>query len=294
MPRLLKKYFRRLRFVAIMVLVILAGVLAYGVAEAYRIEFKEYTYSSPAVPTTFDGTRIVFLSDVHRGIFLSQGRLGRLVDRVNDLAPDLLLLGGDYVWGNTDYEASCFEELGRLRAPLGRFAVLGNHDYGRPQHADGRDEDDPTLAIAAIKSAGITLLDNRGVWLERNGGRIRLGGVSDYQEGEPQVDPTLEGTKEDDLVILLSHNPDFAEGLPEAVDLVLSGHTHGGQISFFGLYAFYLPSDYGQKYRTGVVENGPTTVMVSNGIGTSTLLPLRYFARPQILVITLDRPVGTD
>ena len=105
---------------------------------------------------------------------------------------------------------------------------------------------------------------------------------------DPDVEPTLEETSSDDFVILLSHNPDYAEELPaEAVDLMLSGHTHGGQISFFGLYAFYLPSDYGQKYRTGVVENGSTTVIVSNGIGTASVPPVRFFARPQIVEITL-------
>ncbi len=80
----------------------------------------------------------------------------------------------------------------------------------------------------------------------------------------------------------------------EGVDLVLSGHMHGGQISFFGLYAFYLPSDYGQKYRTGVVENGSTTVIVSNGIGNSIVPPVRFFAPPQIVEITLRHTAAAD
>ncbi len=89
--------------------------------------------------------------------------------------------------------------------------------------------------------------------------------------------------------MLVSHEPDFAEELqPGAADLMLSGHTHGGQLTFFGLWAPVVGSEYGQKYRTGTVTNGSTTVIVSNGIGT-ILPPLRFFARPQIVVITLKK-----
>ena len=294
MPRLGRRL-RRVWLVVIAVVVVCAGLLAYGFVETYRVELKRYTYSSPDIPQAFDGARIVLLTDIHRGAFFSEKRVGRIVDQANALAPDLILLGGDYVYGNTDYESSCFSELARLEAPWGRFAVLGNHDYGEPQRLGGDDAKDPALAVEAIAAAGIELLDDRGVWLEKDGERLRLGGVSDYQMADPDVEPTLEGTSAEDFVILLSHNPDYAEELPaEAVDLVLSGHMHGGQISFFGLYAFYLPSDYGQKYRTGVVENGSTTVIVSNGIGNSIVPPVRFFAPPQIVEITLERTPATD
>ncbi|MFH0915713.1 MAG: metallophosphoesterase, partial [bacterium] len=108
----------------------MAAVLAYGFAESYRIEVKQFTVTSPDVPAGFDGTRIVLLTDIHRAAFFSQSRVRELVERVNALKPDLVVLGGDYVYANTDYEASCFAELALLEAPLGRFAVLGNHDYG--------------------------------------------------------------------------------------------------------------------------------------------------------------------
>jgi uncharacterized protein len=113
--------------------------------------------------------------------------------------------------------------------------------------------------------------------------------VSAYSMGRPRLGPIIEGTNADDFVILVSHNPDYAEELPPgAVDLTLSGHTHGGQITFFGLWAPYLPSDYGQRYRTGLVETENTTVIVSNGIGT-IFPPIRFFAPPQIVEITLER-----
>lgn len=268
---------------------VITAVLAYGFAETYWIRVKEYTFTDLDLPAAFDGTRIVLLTDIHRGPFFSQGRVASLVERANALEPDLLVLGGDYVFGDTGYTQSCFAELKNLRAPLGCFAVLGNHDYEEYDSDIG----DPAPVIEAIAEAGITLLRENGVWIEREDARIRIGGVSDYREDFPVLAPTLEGTSEDDFVLLVSHNPDFAEELPAgAVDLVLSGHTHGGQVTFFGLWAPYLPSEYGQKYRTGVVVTENTTVIVSNGIGTSTVPPIRLFARPQIVVITLESSVA--
>jgi predicted MPP superfamily phosphohydrolase len=270
---------------------VIIAVLAYGFAETYWIRVKEYAFTDPDLPATFDGTRIVLLTDIHRGPFFSQARVAALVERVNALEPDLLVLGGDYVFTDTGYAQSCFAELKNLRAPLGCFAVLGNHDY----EEYGGDIGDPSPVIEAIAGAGITLLREDGVWIEHEGTRIRIGGVSDYTEDFPVLAPTLEGTSEDDFVLLVSHNPDFAETLPAgAVDLVLAGHTHGGQVTFFGLWAPYLPSEYGQKYRTGVVATENTTVIVSNGIGTSTILPIRLFARPQIVVITLESDTARD
>jgi predicted MPP superfamily phosphohydrolase len=270
---------------------VIIAVLAYGFAETYWIRVKEYAFTDPDLPAAFDGTRIVLLTDIHRGPFFSQARVAALVERVNALEPDLLVLGGDYVFTDTGYAQSCFAELKNLRAPLGCFAVLGNHDY----EEYGGDIGDPSPVIEAIAGAGITLLREDGVWIEHEGTRIRIGGVSDYTEDFPVLAPTLEGTSEDDFVLLVSHNPDFAETLPAgAVDLVLAGHTHGGQVTFFGLWAPYLPSEYGQKYRTGVVVTENTTVIVSNGIGTSTILPIRLFARPQIVVITLESDTARD
>ncbi|OFW62039.1 MAG: hypothetical protein A2133_09375 [Actinobacteria bacterium RBG_16_64_13] len=273
------------RLPALAVLLVLVCFGAYGFAETYRVEVKEYTFASPDLPPDFEGTRVVLITDVHRGPFFSQNRVAGLVARVNALQPDVVVLGGDYVYLGTDYAASCFAELAKLQAPLGRFAVLGNHDYD-----DDHGRDDPETAIAAIEEADITLLLDQGVWVEKGESRIRLGGVSDFQMGQPRLAPVTDGTQPSDFIVLISHHPDFAETLPAgAVDLVLSGHTHGGQVTFFGLWAFHVPSDYGQKYRTGQVTNGATTVIISNGIGTSTIPPVRLFARPQIVVITLER-----
>ncbi len=274
----------RLLVVAFFAVIVL--FVAYGFGESYWIDVKDYTYRSPEVPDAFDGTRVVLVTDIHRGPFFSQERVASLVERVNALEPDLVLLGGDYVYLGTKYAASCFEALEELEAPLGCYAVLGNHDYGKYQ--DG--ENGPNDVIKAMEQADITLLREDAVWIEKGAERIRLGGVSDYSVDRPRFTPTVKGTASDDLVVLLSHSPDYAEDLPgDTIDLVLSGHTHGGQMTLFGRWAFYVPSEYGQKYRTGVVENGSTTVIVSNGVGTSTIPPMRLFCRPQIVVVTLER-----
>jgi uncharacterized protein len=271
--------------VALCVFVVLAALLAYMFVEPFWIEVKPYEFSSSQVPTEFDGTKIVLLTDIHRGWFFSQERVRDLVEKVNALHPDLVVLAGDYVYVNPAYESSCFTELAALQAPLGVFAVLGNHDYA--EYSSNGGIGDPSAAIRAIAATGITLLDNRGTWILHNGARIRLGGVGDYRMDGPELAGTVDGTTAADLVILLSHNPDYAETLPaNAVDLVLSGHTHGGQVTLFGLWAPYLPSEYGQKYRTGVIHDDNTTVIVSNGIGT-IFPPMRFFARPQIVQIIL-------
>lgn len=276
--------------IVLALVVIILGVFGYGFAETYMVETKEYTFAHQDVPTAFDGVRIAFVSDIHRSPFFSQERVRHLVERVNSLEPDLILLGGDYVYLDTDYAASCFAELENLRAPLGCYAILGNHDYGK--YTEGHHG--PLETIEAINAAGITLLRDKAVWVERAGTRIRIGGVSDYEVDRPSVVEILQGTGPHDLVILAAHEPDYAEELPEgAVDLMLAGHTHGGQVTFFGLWAPYVPSAYGQKYRTGLVKTGSTSVIVSNGIGTSTIPPIRLFARPQIVIVTLKHtPLG--
>ncbi len=262
----------------------MAAVLGYGYAETYWIQIKEYSFASPDLPREFDGTRVVFVADIHRGPFFSEDRVRSLTEQVNSLAPDLVVLGGDYVYADLSYLDSCLDGLRGLDAPLGVYAVLGNHDYG--QHGDGKYG--PAPAIEAFELSNVSLLHNRAVWIEREAARLRIGGCSDYQQGTPLYTPTLEGAEARDFVLLISHNPDFAESLPmDEVDLMLSGHTHGGQVTLFGLLAFHLPSDYGQKYRTGLVTNDKTTVIVSNGVGTSGFLPIRLFARPQIVVVTL-------
>ena len=270
---------RRITFALLASALLVALLVGYMFAEPYWLKVTRMDFADPDVPPPFDGTRVVFISDIHHGSHFSTERVARLVEKVNALNPDIILLGGDYVHQDPKYIFPCFEELARLRATMGKFGVAGNHDHWESIE----------LTREAMARAGIVALDNRAVWIERGSQRIRIGGVGDLWEDAADADPTIGDAGQDDFVILLSHNPDYAERIAHhKIDLVLSGHTHGGQVTFFGLWAAAVPSAYGQKYRSGMVDTGYTKVLTSNGVGTITP-PVRFFARPEIVVLTLKR-----
>jgi len=232
------------------------------------------------LPPEFEGYTIGLLTDPHMGPFVGRGRIRAAVDALNDAAPDAVVLGGDYVLHSPEFIEPCMEELSRIRGPV--FAVLGNHD-----HWEGEELTSTLLA----ELVGADLLRNRGGWLERDGARLRIWGVGDLWEDRQDI----QGSREDGYsgpLIIVSHNPDYVESLPPgSADLVLCGHTHGGQVvlPFFG--APMLPSYYGQKYRSGLVRNGETTVYVSRGVGVGSP-PVRFNCRPELPLITLAATPG--
>ncbi|MFC1849167.1 metallophosphoesterase [candidate division CSSED10-310 bacterium] len=255
------------------------GLIFYTLLEPYWLEIKEDDFYSPDVPPAFQLTKVVFISDIHHADYFSLKRVRQVVETVNKLKPDLIILGGDYVYYEACYTQPCFSELKKLTAPLGIYGVLGNHDYWA----------DPENSKQSLQEAGFFLLDNNATWVSNGKDRIKIGGVADLWESNQDLQPTLRDVRDTDFVLLVSHNPDYVEQIKTPlIDLVLCGHTHGGQVAFFGLWAPILPSRYGQKYRTGRVVTENTTVIISNGIGT-ILPPVRFFVRPQINVIYLKR-----
>jgi uncharacterized protein len=173
--------------------------------------------------------------------------------------------------------------LGRLTTALGRFAVRGNHD-NHSYHGQG---DFRLLSQAALAEAKLPDLNNTGVWLERRGARLRIGGVGDLWTDRQDLGAALGDATQDDAVLLLSHNPDFVETLRDPrVGLVLSGHTHGGQVVLPGFGAPIVPSRYGQKYLQGLVQGPCSQVFVTRGVGTVTP-PVRFLCRPEVVLITL-------
>lgn len=283
------------------VLALIAGVLIYAFGiEPHWTALTTQTLQSPNVPMSWDGKKIVFLADIHYGPYYSGERLSRLVEKVNAQQPDLIFLGGDFLDTAEMIQllqpaverpatelrdlrerliVDSAEELGKLRAPLGVYAVLGNHDYW--SH--------PDLIREELSARGIKIVENRGEWVQSGGERIKVGGVEDLWEGSPELAPATADTQTSDLVLLLSHNPDYAEQLTDnQVDYMFSGHLHGGQINFFGWWAPLVPSEYGQKYVRDVVSTPHTTVLSTNGIGMVGL-PLRFWSRPEISVYLLSR-----
>jgi hypothetical protein len=276
-----RAFLKRARSIAVRS--VAAGALVYPFLEAKWCRIVRQTIVLPNLPAAFRGIKIALMADIHHGPFVPLCYIKHVVAMANSLKPDLTLLAGDYVHGHNSYVGPGIEELGKLEARLGRFAVRGNHD--NHSYHDGHDY--RLNSSAALVQAGLPDLNNTGVWLERHGARLRICGVGDLWTDRQDLDGALDDATERDAVIMLSHNPDFAETLRDPrVGLILSGHTHGGQIVIPGFGAPIVPSRYGQKYLYGLVEGPSCGVFVTRGVGTVSP-PVRFVCRPEVVLITL-------
>jgi predicted MPP superfamily phosphohydrolase len=227
-----------------------------------------------ALAPAFDRLRILFVSDIHAGAFVSPKTLAATFERLLATEPDVILVGGDLVTTALEEFVGSREAFARLRAPMGVFAVLGNHDhYTR----------DPGRLRDMIENVGIRVLHNRSVALRRGDASLSLAGVDDLVAGRPNLEAALAGTHAP--VLLLAHNPDLAfDAARSGVALMLSGHTHGGQIRVPGLPVLVRQSRYHLdegRYRVGSME-----LLVSRGLGASGL-PVRFACPPEAVLIHL-------
>jgi len=251
----------------------------YAYYETYNLKITCYTINSEFIPPAFSNKSIVFVSDIHHGPFFSLARVTSLVNKINALHPDIITLGGDYVHRGNKYIIPVFNELAKLKCEHGIYAVLGNHDHW----------ENKKLTRQKIIENGFKDCDNKSYWVKIGEDSIKIGGVGDLWTDKQIPDSTTFDMSSQNFGILLSHNPDYLERLRgDAIDLTLSGHTHGGQVTFFGLFAPILPSHYGQKYRYGMLQSGKRTSIISSGVGTITP-PLRFFCRPEIVCLKLVR-----
>jgi predicted MPP superfamily phosphohydrolase len=250
---------------------------AYPFLEAKWCRLTRQTITLPNLPPLFRGITVALLADVHHGPFVPLAYIRQVVAMTNALKPDIVALAGDYIHRHERYIAPVIQELGKLEANLGRFAVRGNHDnHGHWTHSR-----------VALADAKLPDLNNRGVWLERRGSRLRVCGVGDLWTDRQDLGAALGDATERDAVLLLSHNPDFVESIRDPrVGLVLSGHTHGGQVIIPGFGAPIVPSRYGQKYLYGLVRGPCCRVFVTRGVGTISP-PVRLLCRPEVVLITL-------
>jgi predicted MPP superfamily phosphohydrolase len=260
----------------------LAGTLA---APAYShfyerkwIEIKQVPLSFAQLPNAFHGLRLLHFTDVHLGYYFDEYDLKELIDTINDLSPDLICFTGDFVESKVDILERSISLLKELKAPFGKFAVLGNHDYW--ENADG--------VADAIMAADFTLLRNDSVRVERGNDHIVVAGIDDVLYGEPDLDITVSNIQTDDFIILLAHEPDFADIASQyPIQLQLSGHSHGGQIRFPMLGAVVTPP-YGQKYPDRLYQVEQLKLYTSRGVGT-TGVPFRMLCRPELTLIELRR-----
>ncbi len=250
---------------------------AYPFLEAKWCRLARQTIAVPNLPPAFQGTTVALLADVHHGPFVPLGYVRSIVAMTNSLKPDIVALAGDYVHRSSDYIGPGIEALGKLRARIGRFAVRGNHD----------NRSFTPITRAALADARLPDLNNAGIWIERGASRLRIGGVGDLWTDGQNLSSALGDARPDDASIVLSHNPDFVETIRDPrVGLVLSGHTHGGQVVVPGYGAPIVPSAYGQKYLHGLVKGPVAQVFVTRGVGTVTP-PVRFLCRPEVVLITL-------
>lgn len=280
----------------------------YALAEPFRVGVTRYAISPPDWPRGLS-LRLAVLTDFHVcDPWFRLERLEGVVARTNALDADAVLLLGDFVLGQRMGYVSrpiahkdWARVLAGLKAPLGVHAVLGNHDWWEDiqvQHRRGG----PVPARVALEGVGIPVYENDVLRLEKDGqpfwlaglgdqwafwpkdSRATVGGVADY-DGVDDLPGTLGKITDDAPVILMVHEPDIFPEVPDRVALTVAGHTHGGQIRF-GRYAPVVPSRFGQRYLHGhIVEEGRHLV-VSAGLGCSTL-PIRFGARPEIVQIEL-------
>lgn len=239
---------------------------------------RTYKFSHPDVPAAFDGFRIAFISDLHYKSLFKEKGLENLVRLLNDQRADVLLVGGDLHEG-CEYVAPVVSALAAVKVPMGTYVVLGNNDC-EACYAD---------IVRQLEAHNIHLLEHRVDTLKRDGAEILIAGVRNpFDLQKNGVSPTL-ALSPDDFVILLMHTPDYAEDVAITnTDLVLAGHTHGGQVTLFGLYAPILPSHYGQRFRGGLKRNSQGIPMIiTNGLGTSNK-NIRMFAPSEVVVIELN------
>lgn len=238
------------------------------------------------VQESFDGKTIIQFSDTHLGPDYTIDQLQSLVDRMNLLKPDMVVFTGDLFDNYAEYGSKnrklAQKVLAKIEAPLGKYAVYGNHDRGGGGSRVYKEY---------MEEAGFMVLVNEVHTItSANGERLTITGLDDFLLGIPMIERTLQSLRPQDLNLLLVHEPDVADRFTDyPIDLQLSGHSHGGQVSIPFLKPL-ITTSLGNKYIEGLYslegKIRPLTLYVNRGIGT-TRLPIRLFEKPELTVIRL-------
>jgi predicted MPP superfamily phosphohydrolase len=288
--------FSRRRFLQASAAVAATGALAVAgdgiIFEANRPRLVPIEVPLSRLAGSWDGFRIAQLSDLHYDDHFSVLPIRRAIDLVNQAKPDLVVVTGDFITASANPHlrsramraiAPCAQLLAQIQAPSGVVAVLGNHDLNTGA----------AHITAVLQSHNIAVLRNHSLALERAGQRLWLAGVDDVLEGKPDLDLTLKGIPRSEPVVLLAHEPDWADHAARSpVDLQLSGHSHGGQVRLPLIGAPFLPV-LGQKYPWGLRRIGPLTLYTNIGIGT-IWVPMRLGCPPEVTLITLRAAPATS
>ena len=272
------------------------GIYSVAIEPRFRLSLPRWTVEHASWPAAMAPLRVAVLTDIHAvEPWMPSSRIGNIVDVANALEPDLIVLLGDYVASVHKFRTGLVpigewtKPLGRLRAPLGVYAILGNHDWW----------DDVRGVRSGLHDAGIPVLENKAVKINRQGWRFWLAGLGDQLakplgrfrfRGADDLDGTLRQTMGDtDPVILMAHEPDIFVRVPPRVTLTLAGHTHGGQVWLPFAGRPVIPSRHGNRFAYGHIVEGGRNMIVSAGLGV-TGLPVRFMVPPEVALVTLAAP----
>jgi uncharacterized protein len=277
--------------------------------EPYRLMVTRYKVRPRNWPTGLK-LSIAVVADLHVSEpWMPPSRVRSIVEATNRLGADLIVMLGDFVggyqfthrFGKPVPKALWTPILADLKAPLGRYAVLGNHDWWEHMSVQRR-RSGPTEIGEALKAAGIPVFENDAVRLEKDGHGFWLCGLGDQWafagrdrhvsgdrfdfNGVDDLPGTLAKVTDDAPVVMMVHEPDVFATMPERVALTMAGHTHGGQVQLFG-YAPIVPSRYGMRYVYGHIRERDRDMIVSSGLGCSGL-PVRFGRPPEIVRIEIE------
>ena len=278
-----------------------AAGYAFVVEPLLRLRIARYDFTPKRWPDGFK-LRIAALADLHAGEpWMGIDRVRSIVDRTNALGADVIVLLGDYVCGRSVWREPVAPKdwskaLAQLRAPLGVHAILGNHEFWEDAAVQRAGAGIP-FGRRALEDAGIPVYENDVVRLRKAGRPFWLAGLGDQLAylptrrarpgrdiGVDDLSGTLGKVTDDEPVILLAHEPDIAVRVPERVSLILSGHTHGGQVRLFG-WSPLVPSRFGNRFAYGHVRE-QCDIIISGGLGCS-IAPVRFGVPPEIVLVTL-------
>jgi predicted MPP superfamily phosphohydrolase len=263
-----------------------AGVFLYASQiEPRWVQIRCITLPLWGLPSAFDGYRLIQISDLHlaEGKPYNAASIRRLVGRLNRLKPDLIVITGDFVSHLDDSARVGIAELAGLKARDGVLGISGNHDYWNGIYD----------VTGAVEAARVDMLFNEHRLLQRKGQTVTIAGLDDVWEGHPDLSVALAGTPADSPVILLAHEPNYAEiaASEPRVVLMLSGHSHGGQVRIPGLGPLALPDlsfrhPMGLDHVDAAGRDKSMWVYTNRGVGIAEI-PYRLFCRPEITVFTL-------
>jgi len=282
-------------------------LLVWMVVEGSTVRVKSVDLPLKHLPAAFDGTRVLYLSDVHLNSLTSVGKVNALIDQLTLFEPDLILLGGDYTsfdpvmrltallrGESSPYAVEAemrdlfFLHLSKINPPLGKFAVAGEHDNLLERNSGYSLKD-------AMLLGGVTLLRNEAVRIERNGEYLVILGADDWSTGMQDTRTPASLVSAMECVLLLCHNPEAVLSLnnqpaPDGmwIDAAFSGHTHGGGIAL-GNTELFNPLGGNERFRAGWHRENMAKVLISAGVGND-FLPLRLGATPEVHIITLRTP----